>query len=228
MARSQVVPPTTLTAISQRALSMILALSQGRDLGDPKSLRDRVKGMFEQFEHEGREAGLLSEDIRAARFALVAFVDETIAKSDWFGKQEWSNRPLALEYFQTNNAGDEFFDELDRVRSRPDVKTDLLEVYYLCMALGFEGKYALADPRQLKDLVSTIRSDLERVRGRVVDLSPNWEPPETAMQRIRREIPMWIVTAACLLLLFAAFAILRYASFSHAEEMSTTIINALR
>jgi len=79
----------------------------------------------------------------------------------------------------------------------------------------------------LQDLISTIRSDLERVRGQVIDLSPHWEPPETAMQRLRREIPMWIVTAACLVLLFVVFVILRYASFSHAEEMSTTIMNAL-
>ncbi|MBD3299035.1 MAG: hypothetical protein GF341_10295 [candidate division Zixibacteria bacterium] len=228
MARIQDAPPTTLTAMSRRAMSMILTLSQGQDLGDPGSLRERVKGTFDQFEHDGREAGLLSEDIRAARFALVAFVDETIAKSDWFGKQEWSNRPLALEYFQTNNAGDEFYDELDKIRSRPDLKTDLLELYYLCLALGFEGKYALADPRQLQDLISSIRSDLERIRGRVVDLSPHWEPPESTMQRLRREIPMWIVTAACFVVLFIVFAILRYASFSHADEMSATIINALR
>lgn len=228
MSRTHQTQSQALLDVSQHAFSVIMTLAFGRDLGDPGQLRARVNDVLTDFERDAREAGVSSDDVRSARFALTAFVDETIARSDWFGKAEWASRPLALEHFQTNNAGDEFFDELEKIRQRPDLKTDLLEVYYTCMTLGFEGKYALGDPRQLRDLVGSIKSDLERIRGRVVDLSPHWEPPESTIQRFRREVPLWVVTAACLVILVAVFSILRYSSVQHAHEMAADILNHLR
>lgn len=205
-----------LTDVCGHAFSLVMTLSDGRDFGDPQQLRERIGGMFAELERDGREAGLPSEDLRLARFALTAFIDETIARSDWFGKQAWASRPLALDYFKTNNAGDEFFDHLEQLRQRPDAKTGLLEVFYNCMSLGFEGKYALTDPRQLRALVETIGRDLERVRGRSVDLSPHWEPPDPLLKRVRAEMPMWIVTAFCVVGVFVLFVVLRYLSVSHA------------
>jgi len=228
MSRSTQPQNKALLDASQRAFSMILTLAFGQDLGDPANLRVRVNDVFAVFERDARELGVTSDDIRAARFALTAFVDETIARSDWFGKQEWASRPLALEHFQTNNAGDEFFDELEKIRQRPDLKTELLEIYYSCLTLGFEGKYALGDPRQLRDLIASIKSDLERIRGRVADLSPHWEPPESPIQKLGREVPLWVVTAACLVVLLVVFSILRFASYANAEKLATEILGLLR
>lgn len=228
MSRTSQTQSQALLDMSQRAFSVIMTLAFGRDLGDPGQLRTRVNEVFTEFDRDAREAGVSSDDVRSARFALTAFVDETIARSDWFGKPEWASRPLALEQFQTNNAGDEFFDELDKIRQRPDLKTDLLEVYYTCLTLGFEGKYALGDPRQLRDLISSIKSDLERIRGRVIDLSPHWEPPETPIQKLGREIPLWVVTAACLLILVGVFSILRYSSVAHAQKLAADVLSHLR
>jgi type VI secretion system protein ImpK len=179
--------------------------------------------MFGDLERRCREAEILNEDVTSARFALTAFIDEAIGRSDWHGAREWGNNPLAFEQFQTNNAGDEFFDRLEDIRRRPDVKTDLLEVYYTCLTLGFEGKYALAEPRQLRDLIESIGSDLERVRGRVIDLSPRWQPPESQIQRVRAAMPMWVVPTICLVILLAVFVILRSSSRSHAGKVADRI-----
>jgi type VI secretion system protein ImpK len=200
-----------------------MTLAQSPDLGDIEHLRQRIGDMFSELERKGREAQILSEEITSARFALTAFIDEAIARSDWHGRQEWGTRPLALEYFQTNNAGDEFFDRLEELRRRPDVKTGLLEVYYTCLTLGFEGKYALADPRELRDLIESIGRDLERVRGRVLDLSPRWQPPETQIQRFRSILPMWVVSVVCLVVLLIAFVALRHSSRSHADTMAEQV-----
>lgn len=212
-----------LPGICQRAFSTIMTMAQSPDLGDIEHLRQRIGDMFGELERKGRDAQILSEEITSARFALTAFVDEAVARSDWHGRKEWESRPLALEYFQTNNAGDEFFDRLEELRRRPDVKAGLLEVYYTCLTLGFEGKYALADPRELRDLIETIGRDLERVRGRVVDLSPRWQPPETQIQRFRSILPMWVVSVACLVVLLIAFVVLRHSSMSHADTMAQQV-----
>jgi type VI secretion system protein ImpK len=217
-----------LPAICQRSFSMIMTLAQGRDFGDPQHFRQRVRDMFADLEREGRNAAIQSEDLTSARFAITAFIDEAIARSDWNAAAQWATHPLALEFFQTNNAGDEFFDKLEELRRRPDVKTGLLEVYYTCLTLGFQGKYALADPRQLRDLIESIGKDLERVRGRVIEISPRWQPPETAIQRVRTAMPAWLVPAVCLAILFIVFVALRFSSRSNAVKTAVQVEAKLR
>ena len=191
-----------LSRACRRGFSLILSLQGGRDYGDPDGLRRRIGEMFVALERETREAGVIAEDILTARFALTAFIDEVINRSDWSGRQTWSNRPLSLEYFNTNRAGDEFFDRLDAVRKRPETHTDLLEIYHTCLTLGFEGKFALADPRQLQQLIETSARELEQVRGRPGALSPHWKPPQQTFAQLKNEVPLWVFTSGFLGIVF--------------------------
>lgn len=47
------------------------------------------------------------------------------------------------------------------------LNTDLLELYYLCLALGFEGKYKLQGREQLRALIQDLGRDLQTRRGEV-------------------------------------------------------------
>ena len=213
----------TLPRACQPGFALIMGLLTGSEFGEPAQLRARISDMFAEMERRTRLAGVLSEDILSARFALTAFIDETINRSDWRGKTIWAQNPLSLEYFNTNNAGVEFFTNLDALRQRPDAKTDLLEIYYTCLALGFEGKYALTDPRQLQNLIETTARELERIRGRVSGLSPHWEPPEEALKRMQNELPLWIVAAAALGAVFIVYLIFRFMASGHAEGIATRL-----
>lgn len=215
--------PISLSKVCERAFSLILTLIQGRDYGDVQQLRANVAAMFAAIERDARAAAIATEDILSARFALTAFIDEAIARSDWFGKRDWAQRPLALEYFSTNNAGDEFFSRLDELRLRPEARVGVLEVYYTCLALGFEGKYALVDPRQLRALIESLGRDLERIRGRVIELSPHWAPPDELLDRVKKELPVWAVTLACVAVLFVVFVVLNFLSHSNANEVVRTL-----
>lgn len=210
--------PATLSKACERAFSLILTLVQGRDFGDVQQLRANTGAMFAAIERDAHAAAVTTEDILSARFALTAFIDEAIARSDWFGKRDWAQRPLALEYFSTNNAGDEFFSRLDELRLRPEARVGVLEVYYTCLALGFEGKFALVDPRQLRALIESLGRDIERIRGRVIDLSPHWAPPDELLDRVKKELPWWVVTLACMLVLFLIFVVLNYLSHANADD----------
>jgi type VI secretion system protein ImpK len=210
--------PVTLSKVCEKAFSLILTLVQGRDFGDVQQLRANVGSMFGAMERDARVTGVPTEDILSARFALTAFIDEAIARSDWFGKRDWAQRPLALEYFSTNNAGDEFFSRLDELRLRPEARVGVLEVYYSCLALGFEGKYTIGDPRQLRALIESLGRDLERIRGRVVDLSPHWAPPDELMERVKKELPWWVVTLTCVVIVFIVFVVLNSLSHSNAAD----------
>ncbi len=221
-------PSGALTRASRRGFSLILNLLSGGEFGDPEGLRRRIGEMFVAFERDMREGGVSTEEILSARFALTAFIDEAIGRSEWVGKGSWANRPLSLEYFNTNRAGDEFFDRLKALKQRPEANPDLLEVYYTCMALGFEGMYALSDPRQLQQLLEATARDLERLRGRPADLSPHWQPPEQAFQQLKDEVPLWVFSAVFLGLVFVAFAVLRYLGTSDAQDIANGLTQAIQ
>ncbi|HUU46318.1 MAG TPA: type IVB secretion system protein IcmH/DotU [Acidobacteriota bacterium] len=216
-----------LTRACRRGFSLILNLQTGADFGDPVGLRQRIAEMFAALERETRGAGVPVEQILSARFALTAFIDEAINRSDWPGRAAWSNRPLSLEYFNTNRAGDEFFDRLEALRARPEAHGDLLEVYHTCLALGFEGKYALADPRRLQELIEATARDVDRLRGSVGGLSPHWQAPEQAFERFRNEVPLWVFSAVLLAAVFVAFVVFRYLGTSQARDLAESLSRAL-
>ncbi len=97
-----------------------------------------------------------------ARFAVFAWADEAVLVSKWSGVREWLKHPLQREFYGTANAGEEFFERLDKLFNRnngpvdqslfADMEKDgepvngnglseVLEVYALCLSLGFTGKY---------------------------------------------------------------------------------------
>lgn len=78
------------------------------------------------------------EDRNLARFAVFAWVDETILSSSWEGRKQWQREQLQRLYFQTADAGELFFERLNTIGPH---QRDVREVYYLCLALGFSGQY---------------------------------------------------------------------------------------
>lgn len=74
-----------------------------------------------------------------ALFGVCAWIDETILCSSWAeGKMIWKNQLLQQEYFKTHRAGEEFYEKLDALTAND---SEVAEVYYYCLALGFLGRY---------------------------------------------------------------------------------------
>lgn len=78
------------------------------------------------------------EDCQLAEFAIYAWIDEMLLSIDWDGRQQWQKEQLQRIYFKTTKAGEEFFDRLNALGMH---QRDVREVYYLCLALGFYGRY---------------------------------------------------------------------------------------
>lgn len=88
---------------------------------------------------EGVKKGLYSaEDFEAGRFAVCAWIDEAVLNSNWAQRQQWQREQLQRLYYQTTDAGEEFFDRLNALGLH---QRDVREVYYLCLALGFMGRF---------------------------------------------------------------------------------------
>src|SRR3990167_7925263 len=83
--------------------------------------------------------------ILAARYFLCVFADETILQTSWGPVSQWESHSL-LRFFQGEEYGGErFFTILERCSEDPKTHLDLMELGYLCLSLGFRGKFSHAN-----------------------------------------------------------------------------------
>src|SRR5579862_729536 len=190
-------------------LAFELQLKRSSDPGDAEVLRQKIDEQFRALETRARQADVPQEDVQQAKYAIAAFIDEMILTSAWPLKDSWADKPLQLAYFNDFAAGEEFYNRIDTLRGAK--KNAVLEVYYLCLALGFRGKYVdLQGMEKKKVLMDTM---LREIRGGgpaapgTGGLSPEWQPPD-AMPGIVKNFPAWFVAAACGLFVILLFILL--------------------
>jgi len=82
--------------------------------------------------------GIPKEDCDHVRFAIFAWIDEVILNSPWNEKEQWQRQQLQRIHFQTADAGEIFFERLNTLGPHQNY---VREVYYLCLAMGFTGRY---------------------------------------------------------------------------------------
>jgi len=117
--------------------------------------------------------GLFSpEDYDLARFMICAWVDEAILNSSWNQKGQWQKEQLQRLYYHTLDAGEESFERLNALGLH---QREVREVYYLCLALGFMGRYHHKGDEYLLEQLRT--SNLKLLLGSSVGL-PSLERAE--------------------------------------------------
>lgn len=216
-----------LAEIASPCFSLILQLRNTRDAGDANMLRQRLKDLFNRFERNAKDASIDNDLIRHAKFALVAFTDESILSSNWSGKNSWGLKSLASELFSSTNAGSEFFEMLEQLRQRTHINLEALEVFYLCLALGFKGKYGPLPqgPEKLRMLVEDLHHDLRREINKPADalLSPHGKPRDLVRQALKERVPAWVVGAGAAAIGLLAYIIASFFIGNEAESVITVI-----
>jgi type VI secretion system protein ImpK len=180
---------------------------------DAESFRTHIKGLLSGAEREARRLGYGADDVATALYASVAFLDESVLNSAQPMFAGWPSRPLQEELFGGHMGGEHFFQHLRQLLTRNDSDdvADLLEVFQLCLLLGFQGRYSAGDRGELRSLQAATQDQLQRIRGAFGELAPGWAPP--AREAVRRQRDPWVLglsvaAAVCALsaaLLFGVF-----------------------
>ena len=158
----------------------------------------RLLGQSEGWVKKGLFA---QEDYDLARFAVCAWVDEAILNSSWAQKNLWQKEQLQRIFYRTTDAGEEFFDKLNALGLH---QREVREVYYLCLALGFMGRFINPGDQTLLEQLKS--SNLKILMGRSVglpslessELFPEGYPLETearAYQKRKWQFPVLTVVA---------------------------------
>lgn len=221
-----------LLALSlQEPFTTIARLRANRQVAaDADSFRTRIKQVLAAAEQEARQAGYGSDDARLALFAVIAFLDETVLNSRQPMFADWPRRPLQEEVFGVHMAGELFFQYLQQLLGRPDSEdlADVLEVYELCLLLGFKGRYSASRGAELQVLSSQISQKIERVHGGTAELSPHWRPSTAEIGQPRdpwvpRLVAAAISAAALAVVLYIGFAISLHSGKSDLVGVTTQL-----
>jgi|WetSurMetagenome_2_1015567.scaffolds.fasta_scaffold57581_2 type VI secretion system protein ImpK len=94
------------------------------------------------FENKAQLFGYRANFIFAARYAICALIDETILKTTWGIQYNWDKENLLQIFEHEPWGGEKFFVILDRAHEDPAINLEILELMYLCLAFGFEGKFS--------------------------------------------------------------------------------------
>jgi len=127
---------------------------------------------------------------------------------------DWLRKPLQEELFGTHVAVETFFQHLQQLLGRPDSHdlADLLEVHYLCLVLGFGGRYSAGNRGELAQVMQMTAEKIRRTRGPLGPLSPSWMPPAETVKSgsdplVRKLGILAVVCAALMLLSFAIYKV---------------------
>lgn len=167
-------------------------------------LRPKCAKLLDDFEKRAERYRFNHKIIRVSKFALASFIDETVLTNNFPLKEEWEKYALQLEYFGEQLAGNKFFEKLEAMLKQIEVTADAVEIYYVCMLLGFKGRYAVYEHEKLISVMQRTADALVKV-GRIkpTELSPHWlsndqpEPPK------KRGMPVWAKISATAGLLFS-------------------------
>jgi len=199
----------------QEVLTAIVRLRSNRQaVSDANSFRIHMREALKAADQEARKRGYNGDTIKLAVFAVVAFLDESILNSRNPLFADWPRKPMQEELFGTHMAGEVYFQNLQKLLGQSDSAelADLLEVYYLCLLLGFAGRYSVGNRGDLRAIMDATGEKIWRVRGRVPDLSPWWRLPQEAARRVSGDPwarNLGIAAIACAVLMVVLFAIFK-------------------
>jgi type VI secretion system protein ImpK len=169
-----------LALVVQELLTATVRLRANRQgPTDAESFRAHLKQLIARADQDARQAGYAQGDVRYALYAVVAFIDESILNSAQPMFRDWPRRPLQDELFGGHVGGEAFFQYLQQLMTRdpsPDL-ADVLEVYLLCLLLGFQGRYSATNRDELGLWTSRVREQVTRIRGGTPPIAPDWAIP---------------------------------------------------
>lgn len=215
-------PQENLAFVYQEILTAISRLRSNRQrVDDANVFRQQIKAALKSAENDAVSKGYLLDDARLTTYAIVAFLDESVQASHNPVFADWSRELLQQELYSHLIAGEVFYENIERLVLRPDAHSvaDVLEVYAICILLGFRGRYSDAYGVQggataVRPILDTILEKMRRIRGSHSEFASGWAPPQQAIKMtaedpwVKRLMFAMIASLIVAVLFFGGFKLL--------------------
>lgn len=151
-----------LVGAASELLSEVVRLKHSLKTEDFDALNKHLGEAIKRFEQLALKDGAESSQVMSARYLLCSVVDEAVVTTPWGNESQWSKMSLLSSFHNETFGGEKFFLFLEQLSRNPVKHLAMLELMYICLSLGFEGKYrvlprgtlelghagARSDPRQ--------------------------------------------------------------------------------
>jgi type VI secretion system protein ImpK len=135
-----------------------LKLEEQIERGESIELSSERNALIRVIEEAERRLNT-DEEWMLAKYALCAWIDERMnaipVNQRGVDKNWWKDHTLEKKFFNTWEAHEEFYQRA--VRASQNGKKNALEVFYLCVVLGFRGFYNNEDATYRKQLLTRMR-----------------------------------------------------------------------
>ncbi|MGS1009209.1 DotU family type IV/VI secretion system protein [Achromobacter anxifer] len=203
-------PAKSLLDLLYDGFLMLFLLKSGQEPVDAASFSARVQQFLADFERSAKKMDIPAEDVYATKYAFCAAVDETVLNSGFSIRDAWMLQPLQLTLFGEQLAGENFYTRLEDLRAQGAPRLQSLEVFYMCLLLGFQGKYMIEGQEKLGYLTARLGDEITLLRGKRAGFAPHWPLPDKIAHTLKRDVPLWSIGA-----LFALLGLLAYLGMSH-------------
>lgn len=176
-------------------LGLVIRIRRLADSGSVESLYRQVVDEVAAIDRELVEQGYERPTVVAYRYVLCAFIDEAVLGTEWGAHSIWSQHSLLSRFHNETWGGEKVFAILARMEREPARYKDMLAFIYLCLCLGFEGRYKVMENgrdeyeqilRGLHEQLRSLRAD--QSPGALADAQINVTP---ARNRLRSGLPLW-------------------------------------
>ncbi len=193
-------------------LSLGVAIAGSAYQADIEGLRARAIDAVKSFEEQCRQFSVDPAHVRIARYIVCTFVDTAVFQTPWGGHHAWGSRSLLVLFEHEAVGGVKFFDMLRELSKAPDRYLDLLELQYVCLALGFKGMFAEAAQGE-----SQLQSHQEALYRLIRDRRPalgsvlatRWKGLAEPKARAFKAIPWWVALVAAVVIVLGTLIMTR-------------------
>lgn len=189
---------------------MLFLIRNRQGPADEIAFASQIQRFLDEFERGAKKLEVSTEDVFAAKYAFCAAVDELILASQFRIRDAWERRPLQLTLFGDQLAGENFFVRLEGLRQQGAPRLQAIEVCYMCLLLGFQGKYLIEGPEKLAYLIARLGDEIAHLKGKRAPFAPHWELPDRVAHTLKRDIPIWVIASVFALIGLVAFIGMRW------------------
>ncbi len=122
-----------------------------------------ISSIEQQLQAQGYEPGA----IVSFRYVLCTFIDETALGLGWNQDNDWVKQSLLVHFHNESWGGEKVFILIERLLGEPKRYLDLLEFIYLCLCLGYRGRYKVTTGQndEFNHLLRRLQKQIQQFRG---------------------------------------------------------------
>lgn len=199
----------SLLSLCNDLFIVAMTISPDIDMRTDREIRQILQIHFNRFTRNCEALRIKKQKWDPVLYALVALIDEKVLSLPDKWSTPWRSHLLQLDYFGEMIAGEVFFDKLQELKKSPCDNYDVLEIYYLCLCLGFKGMYQ-DKPEELEEIITALPKII--LEARPDREQPSLPPPPRKKRHPIRLFPAWFVVSVTAAIIIGAWVIISLAT----------------